>query len=332
LSRFLSPRFGAEAGFLIAVAAVLYLLEASRPAIVGGMFVAWLAVAVFEVIASRDRAEPAPPEHPAETPAAVAVVPGGEEEELYVAPAAQPAPAAPASTETSAVTPTPAAAVTEGLPARPEDAPPEEPDLVEPAVPAEPAAEPVGEAEPFGGEPSREPESVPAAAAPATEPEARPEPEEALSAAAAASEPEPSPMAEPAAREEGEEPPAPAPAPEREPEEAFPPPPPPPVLTPVASAPPEPPRPEEEREGAAAAQPEDAPEVVELRPGRPSGWNVWELERMVRESEGSDPSRADERAYLLMYLRDFASPDGVLPPDFDGLVRESFGDLLAIRR
>ena len=30
-----------------------------------------------------------------------------------------------------------------------------------------------------------------------------------------------------------------------------------------------------------------------------------------------------------MYLRDFANPDGVLPRNFDGLVRESFGDLIA---
>ena len=27
-------------------------------------------------------------------------------------------------------------------------------------------------------------------------------------------------------------------------------------------------------------------------------------------------------------LRDFAAADGALPPDFDDLVRESFGDLL----
>jgi hypothetical protein len=30
-----------------------------------------------------------------------------------------------------------------------------------------------------------------------------------------------------------------------------------------------------------------------------------------------------------MYLRDFASPEGRLPSDFDELVRESFGDLVA---
>jgi hypothetical protein len=29
-----------------------------------------------------------------------------------------------------------------------------------------------------------------------------------------------------------------------------------------------------------------------------------------------------------MYLREFANADGVLPADFDAVVRESFGDVL----
>ena len=33
-------------------------------------------------------------------------------------------------------------------------------------------------------------------------------------------------------------------------------------------------------------------------------------------------------SYLLMYLREFANADGVLPADFDGVVRETFGDVL----
>jgi hypothetical protein len=32
-----------------------------------------------------------------------------------------------------------------------------------------------------------------------------------------------------------------------------------------------------------------------------------------------------------MYLREFAGPDGVLPDDFDSLVRDSFGDLVGTR-
>ena len=38
--------------------------------------------------------------------------------------------------------------------------------------------------------------------------------------------------------------------------------------------------------------------------------------------------RNEERSYLLMYLREFAGPDGILPADFDGLVRDAFGDVL----
>jgi hypothetical protein len=30
-----------------------------------------------------------------------------------------------------------------------------------------------------------------------------------------------------------------------------------------------------------------------------------------------------------MYLREFAGPDGSLPADFDGLVRDSFGELVS---
>jgi hypothetical protein len=41
--------------------------------------------------------------------------------------------------------------------------------------------------------------------------------------------------------------------------------------------------------------------------------------------------RDEERSFLLMYLRDFAGADGVLPVDFDALVRDSFGDLVGAR-
>lgn len=57
-------------------------------------------------------------------------------------------------------------------------------------------------------------------------------------------------------------------------------------------------------------------------------WNVWELERLVREQAGAEDAQADERTFLLQYMREFAGPEGLLPLDFDGLVRESFGELL----
>jgi hypothetical protein len=60
----------------------------------------------------------------------------------------------------------------------------------------------------------------------------------------------------------------------------------------------------------------------------PREWNLWELERVARDSVGDDVAKNEERAYLLIYLREFAGPDGTLPADFDGLVRDSFGDLV----
>jgi hypothetical protein len=60
----------------------------------------------------------------------------------------------------------------------------------------------------------------------------------------------------------------------------------------------------------------------------PREWNLWELERAARDHAGDDVARNEERSYLLMYLREFAGPDGVLPADFDGLVRDAFGDVL----
>ena len=52
-------------------------------------------------------------------------------------------------------------------------------------------------------------------------------------------------------------------------------------------------------------------------------WNVWSLERLVR-----DHPNAEELAFLVLSLREFADSSGTLPAGFDPLVRESFGDLL----
>jgi hypothetical protein len=60
---------------------------------------------------------------------------------------------------------------------------------------------------------------------------------------------------------------------------------------------------------------------VALEPRR---WNVWELDRVLRERGDGH----EEQEFLLLYLRDYADAEGLLPLDFDGLVRESFGDLL----
>ena len=88
-----------------------------------------------------------------------------------------------------------------------------------------------------------------------------------------------------------------------------------------------PPEPEPER----APEPEPEPtQVVAFIPlsAEPREWNLWELERVARQHASGDVARDEERSYLLMYLREFAGPDGVLPSDFDALVRDAFGDVL----
>ena len=137
-----------------------------------------------------------------------------------------------------------------------------------------------------------EPAVVPA------EPAAEPEPEPAPDAA-----PEPAPEPEPVAEE---------------PVRVLRP-----VPTPAAEPAPEP--------QPVAAAPE--PQTVVAMPisSEPRQWNLWDLERLSREVAGADAARDEERSFLLMYLRDFAGSDGLLPIDFDGLVRDSFGDLVGAR-
>jgi hypothetical protein len=84
-----------------------------------------------------------------------------------------------------------------------------------------------------------------------------------------------------------------------------------------------------------AAAPEPAPEpptVVPIGVGAgPRQWNLWDLERLTREHSGDDIAQDEERQFLLMYLREFADSAGLLPLDFDGLVRDSFGELVGTR-
>jgi hypothetical protein len=115
-----------------------------------------------------------------------------------------------------------------------------------------------------------------------------------------------------------------------------------PVLEPVAERPqltavpelaPEPVAPEPV--AAEPAAPEIRPEpstVVPIGVGAgPRQWNLWDLERLTREHAGGDVAQDEERQFLLMYLREFADTAGLLPLDFDGLVRDSFGELVGTR-
>lgn len=122
-------------------------------------------------------------------------------------------------------------------------------------------------------------------------------------------EPEPARAPEPVAAAAPEPEPEPVPAPAVL--AAVPAPPPPPVTAPA----PEP-------------APEPVPAAVVTRIGGPRQWNVWDLDRAAREQAGGDPLADEERTFLLLYLRDFAGPDGLLPVDFDDLVRQSFGGLV----
>lgn len=79
--------------------------------------------------------------------------------------------------------------------------------------------------------------------------------------------------------------------------------------------------PEPEREPA----PEPAP--APARSLAPREWNIWELQHLVRERPDDD--HHEEWAALIASLRDFARVDGTLPGEFDQLVRDSFGELLA---
>ncbi|HXV35199.1 MAG TPA: hypothetical protein VD769_14420 [Gaiellaceae bacterium] len=187
---------------------------------------------------------------------------------------------------------------------------PLEPPAPVPAVEAEPA--PAVTAPSPAAEPEPEPVQVPAPS-PATPPE--PVTVAASEPAAANPAPPPRPPAAPAA----EEPPPPSP-----------PEPPRPALRPVPPLAP-PPAPPAAPQAAPVRPAAAAPGVVDLRTrvtAQARRWNLWDLERRARDEAQNDPLRYEEWSYLFVHLRQFATPDGSLPVEFDDLVRESFGDLL----
>jgi len=102
---------------------------------------------------------------------------------------------------------------------------------------------------------------------------------------------------------------------------------PPPVSEPPPERQPEPaPEPEPEPQPEPEPEPEPQPEPEPVYSGPPREWNIWELQRLVRDR--ADDTRQEEQAALVLSLRDFARSDGTLPLQFDELVRESFGALL----
>jgi hypothetical protein len=195
--------------------------------------------------------------------------------------------------------------------------PPEEPAAL-PAAAEPPPPAPVE----LAPEPEPEPEPEPVA-----EPEPEPEPVVELPAAPAvvppAAAPEPPPEPEPVPEPVATPPPPPAPEPE--------PPAPRPPLRPVPPPPPEPAPTPPLEPAAEPVRPAASSDVVDLRMRatiQPRRWNLWDLERRARDELPRDPARYEEWSYLFVHLRQFATPDGSLPTEFDGLVRESFGELL----
>ncbi len=207
------------------------------------------------------------------------------------------------------------------------------------------APPPVEEPAPFESLAPRPPVQTEPSPAPSPQPPPMPESERPTQPEPPAEpKPAPPPAPEPVPEPEPAPPPAPEPAPPPAPESAPPPP-------PVAIAPPpEEGAPRERRRPrrlrlrsvpAPQAEPEPVPEhepvgpaetpsVVEFRPRtvEPRQWNLWDLERIARQEAAQHPERRDEWSYLFLNLRQFATADGSLPTEFDGLVRESFGGLL----
>jgi hypothetical protein len=74
-------------------------------------------------------------------------------------------------------------------------------------------------------------------------------------------------------------------------------------------------------------EPELPPAAVVPLAGDPAV-NLRALERLVEARAADFPERAEEWRYYVVYLRDFAGPDGALPDSLAGLVADVFAELL----
>jgi capsular polysaccharide biosynthesis protein len=95
------------------------------------------------------------------------------------------------------------------------------------------------------------------------------------------------------------------------------------AVEPIRPAPEPEPQPEPEPE----PEPEIPPAAVVPLPGNPRR-NVRVLEQLVENRGPEFPDRVDEWRYYVVYLHDFAAPDGTLPESLAGLVDDVFADLL----
>jgi len=58
------------------------------------------------------------------------------------------------------------------------------------------------------------------------------------------------------------------------------------------------------------------------------GWDLWALGTLVDDTPDQDPAREEERRQVLYHLRQHASVDGRIPPGFESLIYEVFGELM----
>jgi len=287
------------------------------------------------------------------SPGTDAPAPPAEPEPMPPPAVPEPAPAPPeppAAPEPEPPLPEPAPPEPVPAPDEPEPSPPE-PDPVPEPEPQQPDVEPAPDGRAASAEPRKRRSRRPPKPGSRRDPEAVAEPPASgvevpappSSPESAAPEPEPEPAPDPRSQSAS---PSPQPAvlvePEPEPEvEADPgsenghavq------ALVAPARRPPVRPRPQ------LAPQPSRPPPVVSLpnrapvpavlvllddrRRDEPREWNVWDLDRLARDEARRSPERADELSFLLVSLRRFAEPGGLLPIEFDALVRESFGGLL----
>ncbi len=91
---------------------------------------------------------------------------------------------------------------------------------------------------------------------------------------------------------------------------------------------------QEEAEQESEDKPEDSGaeeggRVVNVNFSRAArGWDIWELSELVEETPGQDPARQEERRQILYHLREHTSVDGRIPPEFENLIYDVFGELI----
>jgi len=58
------------------------------------------------------------------------------------------------------------------------------------------------------------------------------------------------------------------------------------------------------------------------------GWDIWALSALVDDTPDQNPAREEERRQILFHLRQHTSVDGHIPPGFEDLIYEVFGELM----